>query len=244
MSYEDQLNALKSKIQTTKQETSPEAPKKIGMSKLSIDTEEGLKKLLQANLNAPQEKAPDKEEEEETEEKEEKERIPNDLFYLDESTNTKRPNPFSVKRRKEIEARLAPIDIADILIKRRVEQKVPIIPGKFEVLFREISASEDTYIKNLLSKEYYERTEVSQAYIISKMSRYQLTISLLEINGKSLGDVKIKHEPATTEEEKAFKEKLDMISDYPFEILADLHTHYLWFKDRIKLISMGQIQNF
>lgn len=239
MSYEDQLNALKAKVQEAKKENAIPTPPRVNLSKLSVETEAGLKKLIEANQVKDE---PEVEEDKEEVVKEEK--IEDDTFYYDESTNTKRPNPYSIKRRKEIEARCTPIDIADILIKRRAEQRIPIIPSKFEILVRDTSGAEDTYIKNLLSKEYYERTEISSAYITSKMARYRLTIGLLEINGKSLGDVKIKHEPATKEEEEAFKGKLEMLSEYPLEIIADLDAQYMWFKDRVKLITMDKIQNF
>ena len=240
MSYEDQLNALKAKVQEAKKEAAPTSPK-VSLSKISAETEAGLRKLIEVNQNKSEAEI---DEDKDKEEVVKEEKIEDDTFYYDESTNTKRPNPYSVKRRKEIEARCSPIDIGDILIKRRAEQKIPIIPFKFEVLVRDTSGAEDTYIKNLLSKEYYERTEISSAYITSKMARYRLTIGLLEINGKALGDVKIKHEPATKEEEEAFKGKLEMISEYPLEIIADLDAQYMWFKDRVKLISMDVIQNF
>lgn len=241
MKYEDKLNSIKAKIQEAKQEI-PTQPK-IGMSKLSVETEEGLKKLMAANQGKEQMLSLPEEDTEE-EEKPKEEKIKDDTFYFDESTNTERPNPYSVKRRREIEARCVPFDIGDILIKRRAEQKIPIIPGKFEILVRDTSGSEDTFIKNLLAKEYYERTEVSSAYITSKMARYRLTIGLLSINATPLGDIRIKHEPATKEEEEAFKTKLEVISDYPLEIIADLDAQYMWFKDRVKLVSMGKIQNF
>jgi hypothetical protein len=172
------------------------------------------------------------------------EKIPDDLYIYDESTNSKKFNIFSIKRRKEIESRCSELDIGDILIKRRVEQKIPIIPNKFEILLRDTSAVEDTYIKNLLAKEYYERTEISQAYIQSKMARYKLTLSLLEINGVSLGDIKIKTEPATEAEEKEFKSKLEVISSYPVEIIQDIDLQNYYFKERIKSLTMGKIQNF
>ena len=241
MSYEDQLNALKAKVQEAKKENITPTSPRVSLSKLSVETEAGLKKLMEANQAKTE---PEIEEPKDKEEEIKEEKIEDDTFYYDESTNTKRPNPYSVKRRKEIESRCSPIDIGDVLIKRRVEQKIPIIPSRFEILVRDTSGAEDTYIKNLLSKEYYERTEISSAYITSKMARYRLTIGLLEINGKALGDVKIKHEPATKEEEAAFKEKLEMISEYPLEIIADLDAQYMWFKDRVKLISMDVIQNF
>lgn len=243
MSYEDQLNALKAKVQDAKKEAvQPQQSPRVNLSKLSVETEAGLKKLLEANQNST---AQIKDEVETGEDGGvEEKKVEDDTFYYDDSTNSKRPNPYSTKRRQEIEARCSPIDIGDILIKRRVEQKIPIIPSKFEILVRDTSAAEDTYIKNLLSKEYYERTEVSASYITSKMARYRLTIGLLEINGVSLTDVKIKHEPPTKEEEDAFKKKLEMLSEYPLEIIADLDAQYMWFKDRVKLISMGKIQNF
>ncbi len=187
-------------------------------------------------------------EEEKKEEEQEKavevEKEKDDTTYYDEVTNTVRPNPYSVKRRREVEARSSKLDLTEILIKQRAEQKIVIIPGKFEILLRDTTGLEDTFIKNQLAKEYYNRDEVSAAYITSKMARYRLTFSLLQINGKPLTDITIENEPASDKELKDFKEKLLFISKYPDDIIQELDIQFIWLKDRIKSISMGEIQNF
>jgi hypothetical protein len=167
-----------------------------------------------------------------------------DTYYYDEQTNTKRPNPYSQKRRREIETRCSKIDLSDMLLRQRVEQKIPIIPGKFEITVRDTTGIEDTFIKQQLAKEYYDRTEVSASYATSKLARFRLAFCLLSINSKSLTDISIENEPATDAEVKAFKEKLQFISKYPDDIIQDLDIQVVWFKDRVRLISMSDIQNF
>jgi len=48
MSYEDQLNALKAKVQEAKKEAVPTSPK-VSLSKISAETEAGLRKLIEVN---------------------------------------------------------------------------------------------------------------------------------------------------------------------------------------------------
>lgn len=180
----------------------------------------------------------------ETKEEAKKEEEFDDTYYYDEQTNSKRPNPYSNKRRKEIEKRCSKIDLVNTLLTQRVEQKIPVVPGKFELLVRDTTGIEDTFIKNQLAKEYYDRNEVSSAYLTSKMARYRLTFGILSINGTPFTDISIDNEPATDAEIKAFKEKLKFISKYPDDILQELDTQYIWFKDRIKLISMADMQDF
>lgn len=183
-----------------------------------------------------------KKEEEIKEEKKEEEY--DDSYYYDEQTNTKRPNPYSQKRRKEIEARCSKIDLSDMLLRQRVEQKVPIIQNKFEITLRDTTGIEDTFIKQQLAKEYYDRTEISASYAASKLARFRLAFCLLAINGKQLTDISVENEPATEQEVKAFKEKVQFVSRYPENIVQELDTQIVWFKDRVRLISMTDIQNF
>jgi hypothetical protein len=197
--------------------------------------------LMKIVLAAESEK---KETKEVSDKEEKKEEEFDDTYYYDEQTNTKRPNPFSQKRRKEIETRCSKIDLSDMLLRQRVEQKIPIIPGKFEITVRDTTGIEDTFIKQQLAKEYYDRTEISASYAASKLARFRLAFCLLAINNKQLTDICVENEPATEQEIKAFKEKVQFVSKYPDDLIQDLDIQIVWFKDRIRLISMSDIQNF
>lgn len=131
-----------------------------------------------------------------------------------------------------------------MLLRQRVEQKIPIIPGKFEILVRDTTGIEDTFIKQRLASEYYERTEISASYAASKLARFRLAFCLLSVNNKQLTDISIENEPATEQEIKAFKEKVQFVSKYPDDLIQDLDIQIVWFKDRVRLISMADIQNF
>ena len=240
MTLEEQKALIQQRVAAQREKTNQQPI----LSKRDFEAEKKMFDLALSEEKADAETKNVEKDTAETTEEQVEEKVPDDLYVYDESTNSKKFNIFSIKRRKDIESRCQPLDISDILVKRRVEQKIPIVPGKFEILLRDTTAVEDTYIKNLLAKEYYERTEISQAYIHSKMARYKLTLSLLEVNGVSLGDIKIKFEPATEAEEREFKSKLEVVSSYPLEILQDIDLQNYYFKERIKALSMGKIQNF
>lgn len=170
---------------------------------------------------------------------------PDDTYYYD-SVGTKRPNLYSNKRRKELEKRLKPIDISDIILRRRVSQNIPIIPGRFEITLRDTSGKEDKFIKDLIAKFNMEKEqEITAASVHSRMTLYALTFSLIAINGTDLTDVSIKKDPPSQDEIDAFNRKLDFISEYPDDFLEELNAQLVWFKDRIKrTISTEDITNF
>jgi hypothetical protein len=67
---------------------------------------------------------------------------------------------------------------------------------------------------------------------------------LLEINGQALQDVFIKSTPAKENEVTEFNSKLDYISEFPDDFLELLYMHCLWFKDRVRRVSIGDIETF
>jgi len=54
-------------------------------------------------------------------------------------------------RRKAIEARLQPLDIADILIHGEIRQEIPIVPGKLAIVVRSVNGEEDLAVKQLMA---------------------------------------------------------------------------------------------
>lgn len=145
------------------------------------------------------------------------------------------------KRREQIEARCVPMDFEDLLMKDEVQQKVPIIPGKFEPIFRSITPIESLYIKQRMSKE----TVNTDQYMGEKYNLLLLTCSLVEINGIMLPDHrKIQADGNFVVDDKLFEDKFSVVMRKSGYIVADLSVNYLWFDIRVrKLLNPDDLKN-
>jgi hypothetical protein len=166
-----------------------------------------------------------------------------DYFY--DSYGTKIRNiHLNKKRRAAIESRCSDISISDLLSSpdQTIEQLVPIVPGKFEVVFRSISGKEDLLIKAIMAKEERAKSQVSVSYVLAKMGLLNLTCSLIKINDRVFPGIKgADGKPS----EELLLSKFDSITNYPVDILADLGANQYWFSERVKqLSSVDNILNF
>jgi hypothetical protein len=144
------------------------------------------------------------------------------------------------KRRKEIEARCAPMSFEDLLMKDEVEQVVPVLPeGKFNVKFRSLRPSESLFIKQFMATS----EQKSEQYYIERYSLCQLAMAVVEINGKPLGAPHLK-DGGEEVDEKVFAAKLKMLTKKSGYIVADLGINYSWFDVRVrKLLNPDDLGN-
>ena len=131
------------------------------------------------------------------------------------------------RRRKTIESRLVSMDLVDLITAGEVKQKVPIVPGKFEVTYRSVSSGEDLEIKRML---YNIRKEVPR-YQVDAYSIMSLTLAVYAINGHPLPNHM--DESGNFSEEK-FRKKFELVKRYPLQMVADLGVNYIWFDVRVK----------
>lgn len=143
----------------------------------------------------------------------------------------------SRKRRNDIESRCLPMKFEDLLIKNEVRQLVPIIPGKFEAVYRSITPEENLFIKILMSKEKV----TTDSYVGEKFSLYQLAFSLVSINGIELpSHLDQMGEPT----DELVATKLRAIQKKSGYIVADLHQNFIWFDLRVrKLFNPDELKN-
>jgi hypothetical protein len=143
------------------------------------------------------------------------------------------------KKRKElIEARCEPMDIADLLMKGYVSQKVPIVPGRFEPTFRSMSGEENLEVLRLMGRI---SGGVDQ-YILDSLSIYKLTCGLERINGKVLASHLDKDGNFN---EEMFLAKFKVVKKMALPVLADLVVNFDWFARRVqKLTVVDDIKSF
>ncbi len=173
----------------------------------------------------------------------EAEELNDDYFYDNYGTKIRNIH-LNKKRRKAIEERCSEMSISDLLSNpdQTLEQIVPIVPGKFEVVYKSISGKEDLLIKAILSRENQNKNHLSASYVLGKMGLLNVTCSIVRINDRRFQDIKDSNGKPS---EELLLSKFETISNYPVDILADLSANYFWFTERVKqLTSVDNILNF
>jgi hypothetical protein len=135
-----------------------------------------------------------------------------------------------------IEARLAPLSIDDLIIRDFVEQRVPIIPGRFEVTYRSMSGEVDLALKQLLMEES-GKTNVSDQYVLDKFAFMTLTAGTAAINGNPT--------PRHTDADgnfspEAFWVKFNWMVRRPLHMLASISTNHIWFEMRVRKLFVAE----
>jgi hypothetical protein len=145
------------------------------------------------------------------------------------------------KRRLDIEARCAPMNFEDLLMRDEVRQRVPIIAGQFEPLYRSITPMESLYLKQKMAKEI----TTTDQYLGEKYNLMLLTCCLVDINKVMLPDHrKMKGDGSFDIDDKLFDEKLQGLMRKSGYIVADLSVNYIWFDIRVrKLINPDDLKN-
>jgi hypothetical protein len=160
-----------------------------------------------------------------------------DSYETDEFGDRVRGLLHNKKRRAAIESRCPMMLFEDLLINGFVEQKVPIIPVKFEPTFRSLLGNEDVEIKRLMGS-----IRGPDQYVLDTFSLYNLTAGLYAINGKLLPNHLDKNGDF---DEKLFKEKYKVLTKMAIPILADLSVNFTWFTNRVqKLTVIDDIKGF
>lgn len=207
-------------------------PRPAGSPILSPQTQAQL-----SDMHQVQEQKAEEEKREDAAKKEEKETDFFDAFdFYGRSESERILN--NKKRRMAIESRCAPMDFEDLLMKEEVRQRVPILPGKFEVEFRSLLPSESLFVKQFM----VEDSKRPESYYLEKFSLCQLAMAVVAINGKPLGAPHIKSDGEI--DEKTFVDNLRRMVKKSGYVVADLSVNYAWFDIRVrKLFNPDDLGN-
>ncbi|CAB4131305.1 hypothetical protein UFOVP276_171 [uncultured Caudovirales phage] len=129
-------------------------------------------------------------------------------------------------RRKDVESRLSPLNIEDILVYGELRQEVPVVPGKTKYEFRSTTGEEDLAVKRMMFGE-----TGGDRYMIDKFGLMNLALGLVAINGMAL--------PSHLNDKKRFDEtlfirKYETLMKFPVQLLADMSVQYMWFDQRVR----------
>lgn len=144
------------------------------------------------------------------------------------------------ERRKHIEDQLEPLDIADMITKREIQQVIPIVAGQLTYTLRTFNQHE-----HLFCLQYVYENPGSQAYANEMLNTCKLVCALLAINGAPLPDhrenVGKREEKVTT---ASFEKKLFHVASFPTQMMADLSLQAIWFNRRVnELFSLDTLKN-
>jgi len=144
------------------------------------------------------------------------------------------------ERRKIIEGRLGPLDIADMITSNELRQEVPVIPGKLSVILR--TYSQDEY---LFCLQYLYGKDGSNFYIEELLNTCKLACSVVGVNGAVMQEHRVnvgKSDEAIDHE--AFEKKLHQLSRFPVQFIGDLSVQAIWFNDRVSdLFNVENLKN-
>lgn len=151
-----------------------------------------------------------------------------DDFELDSYAKMLDDDELNSKKRQEaIEGRCKSMDLVDLITTGEVHQRVPIVPGKFEVTYRSVTSGEDLEVKRLL---YNIRKEVPR-YQVDAYSIMSLTLAIHAINGHPLPT---HNDESGNFSEPKFRSKFELVKKYPLQMVADLGVNYIWFDKRVR----------
>ena len=133
-----------------------------------------------------------------------------------------------------IEERCSPITLSEYVMNGFVRQRVPIVPGVFEVTFQSMSLEDELTLKNLIAKEA-NALELSDRYLVDKYGYMGLAVGLHMIHSEG----KDKPFPSHLNnegvfDEKLFWEKFRRVLRLPFHLAASLAINFFWFEVRVR----------
>ncbi len=160
-----------------------------------------------------------------------------DVFETNEFGERVRSLLGNKKRAESIANRCPPLSFEDLLLYGTVQQKVPIIPGRFEPTFRSLQGEENLEIYRLMGS-----VRGPEQYILDTLSIYRLTAGLHALNSKVLPN----HLNAKGDfDEEMFRAKAKIVLKMAAPILADLSVNFGWFLARVqKLTVVDDIKSF
>lgn len=142
----------------------------------------------------------------------------------------------SKRRRKEIESRLAPLDIGDLVTTSGITQVVEAVPGKLSYTLRSLSQAE-----TLFCYKYVARESSSVAFSEEMLNTCRLVCIASALNGTYFTPhMNDKFEV----DEEMFEAKFKQISKLPAPLIADMSVQAVWFSDRVSaLFTFDALKN-
>lgn len=137
-------------------------------------------------------------------------------------------------QKEMIEARCSLITLDEYVMNGFVRQRVPIVPGKYEVTFQSMALEDELKLKDLIAKEV-SSVELGDKYLVDKYGYMGLAVGLhmVHTNGKDLLFPSHLNNEGVFDE-KLFWEKFKKVLRLPFHLAASLAINFFWFEVRVR----------
>jgi len=214
-----------------------------GTDKLSPETAEQLKAVAEANEQTEEEESSFQLGGDSTSDDLEeavRDAVAGTTNFEAASFNEQRRILMDKDRKTKIEEKLEELDISDMITKREIRQKIPIIPGKLSYTFRTFNQHE-----NLFCMGYVYDHPGSALQAEELLNTCKLVCSLVEMNGTPLPEHrKFAGTPKEEIDNAAFEKKFQLVGSFPTQMLADMSVQAVWFEERVnKLFSLDNLKN-
>lgn len=140
------------------------------------------------------------------------------------------------EQRKIVEERLQPLDLSELLMNGRVQQHIPIVPGKYEPVFNSFTGEDELALRRLLM---HERNSMQgpDRYLMDKFQLMTLALGIAKINQTVF--------PSHLNEKGDFDDdrfwlKFNKILKLPFHMLASMGVHFYWFDIRVRKLFVAE----
>jgi hypothetical protein len=141
------------------------------------------------------------------------------------------------EQRAIIEERLSPLSLEELILKDRVQQRVPIIPVKFEVTYESMTGVDDLALKRLLMQES-KSVEVTDRYLLDKFALMTLAAGVVAINGNPVPYRCYDKEGEF--DEKQFWLKFGWLLKRGIHVLASMGANHTWFEMRVRKLMVAE----
>lgn len=136
-----------------------------------------------------------------------------------------------------IEARCSLMTLDEYVMNGFVRQRVPIVPGTFEVTFQSMQLQDEMQTRNLISKEA-SSLELSDKYLVDKHGYMGLAASLHQIHAGGKDLLFSSHYNVEGKfDEKLFWTKFEKVLQLPFHLAASLVINFFWFEVRVRRLA-------
>lgn len=139
------------------------------------------------------------------------------------------------ERRRRIEDLLEPMNVEDLIITGSVQQRIPIIPGKYEMTLRLPKQHEILFCLKFMQKQ-----TGSDAYIENLYNLSIWTCATVQIGEKILTN-HLSDEGSFDEEvnDAGFLERMGFLLSQAAMVIADIGVQYDWFLKRASSLLVG-----
>lgn len=147
---------------------------------------------------------------------------------------------YSEEERELIESRLKPLDLSELLQNNVIRQRIPIIPGKYEITLQSYEGQVELALKRLIMMES-RSVDVPHEYLLDKHSFMSLAVGLHKINDTVFPEVL---DADGVFDDKLFLAKFNRVMKLPLHMLASIGVNLMWFEMRVrKLYSATALGN-